>query len=77
MLKFALMGACRIGKMHAEIIHAHPDASLKYIFDVNSEFAKQISNKTGCKVASSAEEAINSPEVAAVLIASSLIPSER
>ena len=44
MLKFALMGAGRIGKMHAEIIHAHPEASLKYIFDVNSEFAKQISN---------------------------------
>ena len=70
MLKFALMGAGRIGKMHADIIHAHPEASLKYIFDVNSEFAKQISNRTGCEVANSAEEAINSADVDAVLIAS-------
>ena len=70
MLNFALMGAGRIGKMHADIIHAHPEASLKYIFDVNSEFAKQISNRTGCEVANSAEEAINSADVDAVLIAS-------
>jgi len=39
MINFALMGAGRIGKMYAAIIHAHPEAELKYIYDVNSDFA--------------------------------------
>ena len=35
MINFALMGAGRIGKMHAEIIDAHPEANLQYVYDVN------------------------------------------
>jgi len=70
MLNFSLMGAGRIGKMHAKFIAAHPNAKLKYIYDVNSEFAKGVSKSTGCSIASSPEEAINSDDVDAVLIAS-------
>ena len=70
MINFSLMGAGRIGKMHAGIIHAHPEAELKYVYDVNSEFATQVANQTNSKVAKSPEEAINSSDVDAVIIAS-------
>ena len=64
------MGAGRIGKMHAKFIAAHPNARLKYIYDVNSQFAEEVAKSTGCSIASSPEEAINSDDVNAVLIAS-------
>ncbi len=70
MLNFSLMGAGRIGKMHAKFIAAHPKAKLKYIYDVNSQFAEEVAKSTGCSIASSPEEAINSDDVDAVLIAS-------
>jgi len=70
MLNFSLMGAGRIGKMHAKFIAAHPNAKLKYIYDVNSQFAEEVAKSTGCSIASSPEEAINSDDVDAVLIAS-------
>ena len=70
MINFSLMGAGRIGKMHAKFIAAHPNAKLKYIYDVNSQFAEEVAKSTGCSIASSPEEAINSDDVDAVLIAS-------
>ena len=70
MINFSLMGAGRIGKMHAKFIAAHPNANLKYIYDVNSQFAEEVAKSTGCSIASSPEEAINSDDVDAVLIAS-------
>ena len=70
MINFSLMGAGRIGKMHAKFIAAHPNAKLKYIYDVNSQFAEEVAKSTGCSIASSPEEAINSDEIDAVLIAS-------
>ena len=70
MINFSLMGAGRIGKMHAKFIAAHPNAKLKYIYDVNSQFAEEVAKSTGCSIASSPEEAINSDDIDAVLIAS-------
>jgi len=70
MINFALMGAGRIGKMHAEIINAHPEASLKYVYDPNAKFSELVAKNNNSKVANSPEEAINSKEVDAVLIAS-------
>ena len=40
MLNFALIGAGRIGKMHAEIIHSNPNAKLKFVYDLNKELQK-------------------------------------
>ena len=40
MINFSLMGAGRIGKMHAEIISAHQNANLKYVYDVNEKICK-------------------------------------
>ena len=45
MINIALLGAGRIGKMHAEIVTAHPEANLQLVYDVNKEFeesAKQV-----------------------------------
>ena len=45
MINIALLGAGRIGKMHAEIINAHPKARLQFVYDVNSDSAKQVSEE--------------------------------
>ena len=58
MINFSLMGAGRIGKMHAKFIAAHPKAKLKYIYDINSEFAEEVAKSTGCSIASSGEDTI-------------------
>jgi len=70
MFNFALIGAGRIGKMHAEIIHAHPETNLKFVYDVNSEFANEVANISNAEVVKTPEDAINSQETNAVLIAS-------
>ena len=48
MINFSLMGAGRIGKMHAKFIAANPKAKLKYVYDVNSQFSEEIAKLTGC-----------------------------
>ncbi|MDC0057772.1 Gfo/Idh/MocA family oxidoreductase, partial [Pelagibacteraceae bacterium] len=70
MFNFSLMGAGRIGKMHAGIIDSHPDCNLKYIYDINTEFVNQLTNKYGANIASSPEQALTSEEIDAILIAS-------
>ena len=50
MINFSLMGAGRIGKMHAKFIAAHPNAKLKYIYDVNSQFTEEVAKSTGCSI---------------------------
>ncbi len=70
MINFALLGAGRIGKMHANIIHHHPNANLKYVFDLSKKLSRAISKKYKCKISNTANEAINSSDIDAVLIAS-------
>ena len=70
MFNFSLMGAGRIGKMHAEIINSHPECSLKYIFDINKLFANEIADKYNATTASTAEEALENNDIQAVFIAS-------
>ena len=70
MINFALLGAGRIGKMHAKIISDHPEANLKYVYDVNNEFALQVAKDNNAEVANSPEETVNHKDVNAILIAS-------
>ena len=70
MLNIALMGAGRIGKMHAKNIALHPMCNLSYVFDINKEFANQVAQSTKSKVAKSPYEAINNNDVNVVFIAS-------
>ena len=70
MLNFALIGAGRIGKMHAEIINANPETNLKFVYDVNKEFASDVANINNAEVVNNPEDAITSSDTNAVLIAS-------
>ena len=70
MINFALLGTGRIGKLHASIINAHPEASLKYVYDIDISSAKKIAKKYSCEVAKTAKEAISSDQINAILIAS-------
>src|SRR3954469_9952479 len=70
MVVISLIGAGRIGQVHALNLAQNPNVRLKYIADVNQDAAEQLALKTGAK-ASSAFEAISDPEVDAVVIASS------
>ena len=71
MLNFALLGAGRIGKLHAENIHNHPKTNLKFIYDTNKKLSITLSKKYNCELAKTAADAINDLDVDAVLIASS------
>ena len=50
-LKFALLGAGRIGKVHAKAISANPDADLAVVSDAVANAAKAIADMYGCAVA--------------------------
>ena len=69
MVRIAVLGCGRIGRMHADNIAAHDRASLAGVFDVVTNASKEVADKHGAKVFSSAEEAISSGDVDAVLIA--------
>ena len=71
MLRIAVLGCGRIGRMHAENIHAHPRASLAGVFDVVSAASKDVSDKLGVTEFGSAEDVFASADVDAVLIATS------
>ena len=70
MLNFSLIGAGRIGRMHADIITSNTGSKLKFVYDVNEEFAKKVANLSNAEVVSKPEDAITSNETDAVLIAS-------
>ena len=70
MLNFALFGAGRIGRMHAENLAQRIDARLLYVVDPKPEAARALAEPLGARHAS-AEQVFSAPDVQAVLIASS------
>ena len=70
MFNFSLMGAGRIGRMHADIISSHPKCNLKYIYDINEKFSIELSKKHNAATSSTSDEALTNNEIDAVLIAS-------
>ena len=71
MVRFAILGCGRIGRMHARHIRAHPRAELVVCYDVAGAAALETAAETGAVVADSAADAIGHHEVDAVFIASS------
>lgn len=71
MVRIAVLGVGRIGRMHAENIHAHPHARLAGVFDVIDAAAQDVSQKFGVPAFRSVDEVLASPEVDAILIATS------
>lgn len=71
MLTIAVLGCGRIGKMHAENIHAHPRATLAGVFDVHAPAAEAVATELACRNFPSAESVFAARDVDAVLIATS------
>ena len=69
MLRIAVLGCGRIGRMHAANVTRHPRASLAMVYDVHSPSAAALAESEGARVARSAGEVLDSAEVDAVLIA--------
>src|SRR5262245_41002200 len=70
MVNFALFGAGRIGRMHAENLARRSDAKLLYVVDSKPDAARALAQSLGARQASQ-EEALRDPNVQAVLIATS------
>jgi myo-inositol 2-dehydrogenase/D-chiro-inositol 1-dehydrogenase len=70
-LEFLVVGAGRIGSIHAGNAAAHPNAKVRSVVDVNKDAAQQLANRHGAKVFNDVDEAIKDPGVGAVLICSS------
>ena len=51
MLRFALLGCGRIGRMHADNIAAHPKAQLAWTYDVHRPSAEEVAERHGAMVA--------------------------
>ena len=70
MIRFALLGAGRIGSMHARNIAACPDARLVCVYDPVANAARAVAVRHGASAAATVEAAL-SAGIDAVLIASS------
>ena len=68
MIRFGVIGAGRIGKVHAATIAANPKAKLAYVADAFRVSAETLAAQTGAEVAD-AEDVVRSPNVDAILIA--------
>jgi myo-inositol 2-dehydrogenase/D-chiro-inositol 1-dehydrogenase len=69
MHKLALIGAGRIGKIHAANAMAHPGLALSHVVDPMIEAATAVSRETGAEVAD-LEAVLEDPTVAGVIVAS-------
>jgi myo-inositol 2-dehydrogenase/D-chiro-inositol 1-dehydrogenase len=70
MHQIALLGAGRIGRIHAANAVAHPGLTLGHIIDPDAGAAQDLAQQTGAAV-STLEAALADPEVAGVIVASS------
>jgi myo-inositol 2-dehydrogenase / D-chiro-inositol 1-dehydrogenase len=69
MIRFGVIGAGRIGKVHSATIAANPKAKLAYIADAIPAAAEALAKQHGAKVAS-VEEIMKAHDVDAILIGS-------
>ncbi|NOD47853.1 MULTISPECIES: inositol 2-dehydrogenase [unclassified Ruegeria] len=68
MLKVGLLGAGRIGRVHAQAISAHSNSKLCAVSDAVPEAAESLANEYGAQARGS-DEIIADPQIDAVLIA--------
>lgn len=69
-MRVGLLGAGRIGNVHAEAISSHPDSDLVAVSDAFAQNADTLANTFGC-TARSSDEIIADESIDAVLIATS------
>jgi myo-inositol 2-dehydrogenase/D-chiro-inositol 1-dehydrogenase len=70
MIRVGLLGAGRIGSLHAETIASHRESDLCAVSDIDIESANRLGLKYGV-VVKSANEVISDPNIDAILIATS------
>jgi len=70
MLKVGLLGAGRIGNVHAKAISSHPGSTLVAVSDVNMDAARKLADQYGAE-AKATDDIINDPSIGAVLVATS------
>ncbi len=70
MIRISLLGAGRIGRIHAKNIKANSDADLCYVADVNKQAAEKLAGEVNAKVIDF-QTAITTDDVDAVVIATS------
>jgi myo-inositol 2-dehydrogenase/D-chiro-inositol 1-dehydrogenase len=70
MLKIGLLGAGRIGNVHAKAISSHPGSQLVAVSDVNMQAAEKLAAQYGAE-ARATDQIINDASIDAVLIATS------
>ncbi len=71
MVRIAVLGCGRIGRLHAANIAAHPRAELATVCDLHTQSAQEVATEHGVSLAQSAEEIFASNKVDAVLISTS------
>lgn len=69
MLRFAVLGCGRIGRMHAEILGRHPRVDLLWVYDVAADAAAGAARAAGAAVATDVDTVLGDDRVDAVLIA--------
>lgn len=69
MPRISILGCGRIGRMHADNIAGHRRAALAGVFDLQAPAAAAVAGRHGVQHFASAAEAVRSPMVDAVLIA--------
>jgi myo-inositol 2-dehydrogenase / D-chiro-inositol 1-dehydrogenase len=69
-IRFALLGCGRIGRVHADSIDVHPRAELAWVYDPIESAATEIAKRYGTTIAPAVDVAIDDPSVDAVVIAS-------
>ena len=70
MLRIAVIGAGRIGKVHAATVAAHPQARLVLVCDPFIEAAKALAEPLGARASTDAADAFSADDVDAVVIGS-------
>ncbi|RLP11473.1 inositol 2-dehydrogenase [Propionibacterium australiense] len=70
MLNIAVIGAGRIGHVHARTIAGHPEARLALVCDPIGDAAEKLASTHGARAAKDAEEAFADPQVDAVIVGS-------
>jgi myo-inositol 2-dehydrogenase / D-chiro-inositol 1-dehydrogenase len=70
LIRFALFGAGRIGRVHADSIDVHPRAELAWVYDPIESAALEVGKRYGAATAPTVDAAMDDPSVDAVVIAS-------
>jgi myo-inositol 2-dehydrogenase/D-chiro-inositol 1-dehydrogenase len=70
-LGFCIVGAGRIGPIHARHVAASDQATLRYVVDIDVEAAGRLADEHGAKATGDPEVAFADPDVGAVIVCSS------